>query len=362
MVGIKNIINHFGFVRKKPRVIFRIINGYFKTLILRKNVLRTIDWAITYRCNFNCEYCSAKDLQKSNIHNKELTVEQIKNVWEEARKLGVIHVNLTGGEPTLRGIDTLCEIIKNFHPKEHLISMVTNASLLKEEDIKKLVYAGLDTIQLSIESVNPEYHNKIRRAENNYQKIMEVMSWSKKYDLNICLSAVLTHNNFDEIKKLLDFTKKEKVFFLINPASTSGNWKTRDDIKINKEDMDKYYSLLKNANVRADTVLNFRGKSGCPAGVERIEISATGEVMTCPHVQVTYGNVLQEPLNKIYYRISNFPVLKKFEKHCRHVFNEQYIKDFVFPQREAEKVPISVFDLPIVKKDKRLHEFLESTK
>ena len=74
----------------------------------------------------------------SNKGKEALTPEQIRRVWEQAVKLGVIHVNLTGGEPLLVPIDKLCQIIKNFQPERFLVSLVTNGSLLTEEKIKKL--------------------------------------------------------------------------------------------------------------------------------------------------------------------------------------------------------------------------------
>ncbi len=362
MASIKNNLAHLRFIQRKPLVMLRIINGFFRTIILRKNTLRSVDWAMTYRCNFNCQYCSAKDLQEHTVKTAELSVDEIKKIGREASALGAIHFNLTGGEPTLRGIETLCAIIRSLRPKQHLISMVTNASLLKKEDIKKLKDAGLDTIQLSIESVDPQVHDTIRRTVDNHNKILEVMQWAKAQKLNICLSGVLTRHNFHDMQKLIDFARKEKVFFLINLASSSGNWKSNDDVKLTTADLKAYYALFKEGHVRTDTILNFRGRSGCPAGVERIYISANGEVMTCPHVQVSYGNVRTEPLAKIYYRISHFPVLKKFEKHCRHVFNKAYIQDYVYPQKHASRLPVSIFDLKTVKEHKELQEFLDSTK
>ncbi|MFZ3077923.1 MAG: radical SAM protein [Candidatus Aenigmatarchaeota archaeon] len=361
MAGILNSMEHLKFVTKKPKVLRRIVDGYFRTIVLRQRRLRTIDWGITYRCNFRCEMCSAYHLMrnKKNQGKKELTVEQIKSVWEQAKKLGVIHVNLTGGEPMLRGMDELCQIIRNFEPDKFLISMVTNGSLVKEDDIRRLKEAGLDTLQLSLESMDPETHDRIRNHKGSYEKLMDCMKWAKKYGLNICLSAVLTKDNFGEMEKIMDFAKNEGVFFLVNPASSSGAWQGREEKKLTKDHLDKYSKILKVPHVRADTILNFSGKSGCPGGVERIEITAYGEVMTCPHVQISYGNVLQEPLEKIYKRMSNFMPLKCFSPVCKHVFDEDY-KDFLIrPIENVTELPISIFEHPSVRDNEKLKKSLK---
>ena len=361
MASIGNMLSHLQFVRKKPLVLFRILNGYFKTLILRKKTLRTIDWGITYKCNFNCTYCSAKILMRSNKDKKELTPEQIKEVWNEAKKLGVIHVNLTGGEPTLKSVDELCRIIRNFEPNKFLISLVTNGSLLNEEKIKKLKEAGLDTLQLSVDSSYPEIHDRLRNKKGNFSQLMQCLRWAKKNGLNVCVSTILTRDNFDDVKKLADLTKREKAFLLLNPIAASGACQGKEEKKLKEMDKKRYYDLLKIGHVRTDTILNFRGGSGCPGGVERIEITAYGDVMTCPLVQISYGNVLEEPLTNIYKRISNFPLLKDFVKDCRHVFNDEYIQKMIRPIDNVKNLPISIFDHPI-SKDKEVQQYLEKTK
>lgn len=151
---LKSALEHKKFIKKKPLVLPRIVNGFFKRMILRKNVLRTVDFAMTYDCHYKCEYCSAYLLKKKD--KPILTVEQIKNVWQQALKLGVIHINLTGGEPLRRNMDELCAIIRNLSPEKILVSLVTNSLWVTKEKLIKLKEAGLDTLQLSIESMNPE--------------------------------------------------------------------------------------------------------------------------------------------------------------------------------------------------------------
>ncbi|MEA2036030.1 MAG: radical SAM protein [Nanoarchaeota archaeon] len=362
MVSFGNTLWHLKFLRKKPRVLLRIIKDYFYVRVLRKNRLRTIDFAVSYRCNANCEMCSAKFLMsnKKNKGKKELTPDEIIDTWKKAVKLGAIHINITGGEPTIRPPDELVKIIKGINKENALISLVTNSILMTKENLTRYVDAGLDTIQLSLESLDEKTHDKIRRTPSNYKKLMEVFRWAKELKLNICLSTVITYHNFEEVKKIMKFSKEHNVFTLLNPISSSGE--VAGDFSRSIADKKKeYYQLLKKGHVRADTVLNFRGGSGCPAGTERISITPYGEVMTCPHVQVSYGNIRNEPLEKIYKRISKFPLLKDFDKDCRHVFNEDYIEKILKPTHGTFELPIDIYDHPITK-EKEIKEYLEKTK
>ncbi len=359
MDNIYNILWHLKFVRKKPVVLLRIIKDYFYVRVLKKNRLRTVDWAMTYRCNSKCNMCSAKFLMtnKKNAGKRDITPEEIERVWKQAVKLGAIHVNLTGGEPTIRSVDEVERIIKIFNKEGALVSMVTNSIVMTKENLKRFVDAGLDTIQLSLESMDAATHDMIRGSPGNYEKLMQVFRWAKELKLNICLSTVITAHNFDEVKKIIDFSKKEGVFVLLNPISSSGE-KAGDFSKSIGSKKEEYYDLLKEGHVRADTIFNFRGGAGCPAGVERIAITPYGEVMTCPHVQVSYGNVLVEPLSVIYQRISNFPYLKEYQMDCRHVFNQEYIEKILKPTHGTYELPISIFEHPVAK-EKEVVEYLK---
>jgi MoaA/NifB/PqqE/SkfB family radical SAM enzyme len=362
MVTLSNILWHLKFVKKKPKIALRIMKDYFYVRVLKENRLRTIDWAMTYRCNSKCEMCSAKFLManEKNRGKKELSPEEIHDIWKQAAELGAIHMNLTGGEPTVRNPDEIVEIIKKVNREGALTSMVTNSIIMTKENLARFVEAGLDTIQLSLESLDSETHDKIRGTPGNHKKLMQVFKWAKELKLNICLSTVLTAHNFDGTKKIIEFGKKNNVFVLLNPISSSGA-KAGDFSESIVSKKEEYYELLKQGHVRADTILNFRGGSGCPAGVERIYITPFGEVMTCPHVQISYGNVREEPLKKIYKRISNFPMLRKYEKDCRHVFNDEYIEKMLKPTHGTFELPISIFEHPI-SREKEIAEYLEKSK
>lgn len=342
----KGALLHLKFIKKKPLVFPRIAKGFFRKLILRQKVLRTVGLVITYDCHYQCEYCSAFLLKKEN--KPVLTVEQIKNIWGQALKLGVIHTNLTGGEPLMRNIDELCQIIRNLTPKKTLISLVTNSLLVTKEKLAKLKKAGLDTLQLSIESMDPKKNDKLRGVQGSFRKTIEALRWAKELGLNVCLSAVICHDNKEEIEKLLEFAKKEKVFLLLNVAASIGSWQGRNDKKMIEEDIAVFEEFMKDKYVRNDTSFNFSGKRECPGGKERIYITAYGDVLTCPLVQVSYGNVLEEPLKKILDRMDSMPFIKEYSRLCKHCFDVDYYDKICRPAEKIDNPPLSIFDHPNV--------------
>lgn len=352
---IGNLWNHNRYLLKKPRVIPRIISGFFRTIVLRKKVLRTIDWAVSYRCNAKCVMCSARKLHDPK--RKEMTLEDRRNVWEQAKKLGVIHTQFTGGEPMCMGIDWMEKAIKDLEPENFLVCMSTNAQLIDDEKLERLRKAGMDTIQISLDSTDAKTHDQLRGLKNNYNHIMHVFRKAKELGFVVGLGCVISKGNVDEVKKLAEFTKKEGVMLCLNIASSPDNWQgigKRYYESFGKDMIDYriYQQILDIPHARNDTFMNFTGKSGCPAG-ERIYISAYGDVFTCPHVQVSHGNVLEEPLKDIWERICRTKPYDEPSDVCRWAFNEEFYNEFVRPFENRQKRPVRIEEVLAKRKKKQ---------
>ncbi|MFQ5406136.1 MAG: radical SAM/SPASM domain-containing protein [Candidatus Micrarchaeia archaeon] len=343
-------LEHFKrFVVSKPRVLPRIAMGYFNGVVLRRKVLRTIDWAVSYACNARCGMCSARGLFDKN--RREMTLEQRRQVWLQAQELGVIHTQLTGGEPLLKGTDWVTRAIRDLEPDRFLVSMVSNASLLTEEKLLKFKEAGLDTIQMSLDYFDSERHDQNRLLKGNRDHIVRMVKYARSIGLNSCIAALVCHDNFDDIYKMLDFAKKNGAFVSLSPIACPENWSDKDTYELinHEDDMKKYRELLKDPNVRSDTSFNFDGQVGCPSG-ERLYISAYGDVFSCPLVQVSFGNVLQEPLKVIWERLCSSEMFgsKRHNDLCRQAFEPGFREKYIWPFAEFKK-PVD-YDTVIGKK------------
>ena len=348
LADMKSILRHLEFLKYKPLALPHVLNGFFKKIVLRQNVLRTVDLAITGDCHYKCLFCSAYQLYKKG--GSFLTVEQIKNIWKQCVELGVIHVNLTGGEPLLRDLDEVIQIIRNFCPRHFLVSLVSNGLNITKDKLKRLKDAGLDTLQLSIESIDPQKHDQMTGIKGGFSKVIEAINYAKELKLNVCLNAVFYSDNADEIRKLIDFSRKEHIFLVLNTASTEGRWYGLDTKRLQQKDMAVFEEFMRFSHVRHDSSVNFSGRRECPAGKERIHITAYGDVLTCPLVQISYGNVLEESLKEIYKRMIYMQHLRKYSRMCKHAFDEKYYKEILLPIENEERRPVLFFNHPIYRK------------
>ena len=127
-------------------------------IIMKDGIGRTIDYlriSVTDKCNLRCRYCMPKEGIKLIPHEEILTLEEIARVCRIMAALGIKKVRITGGEPLVR--KNIVKLIADIHdiPQIEDIAITTNGVLFAPM-AKDLHQAGLDRINLSLDTCNPE--------------------------------------------------------------------------------------------------------------------------------------------------------------------------------------------------------------
>jgi cyclic pyranopterin phosphate synthase len=118
--------------------------------------------SITDRCNLRCNYCMKPEGVKWLDHQNILSYEAILQVIKVAAELGVKRVRLTGGEPLVRpNLEWLVEEIRRIPGLEDL-ALTTNGILLAEH-ARALRDAGLNRVNVSLDSLDPLNYRQITR-------------------------------------------------------------------------------------------------------------------------------------------------------------------------------------------------------
>lgn len=158
--------------------------------------LTEIDLYLTEKCNLHCPFCS---IEANNRHPSAMSLEKIFDTIEEAKKLGLEELHLTGGEPSLR--PDLEEIIR-FAAKQGLnIRLITNGSIMNQEKLQRLYDAGLRSLMISIDGYE-DYHNRVR-GKGVYAKAMKLIESSLLLDeFTLRVNSVAWKDNEREIVEL----------------------------------------------------------------------------------------------------------------------------------------------------------------
>ncbi|MEA1873325.1 MAG: radical SAM protein [Bacteroidota bacterium] len=119
--------------------------------------------SVTDRCNLRCVYCMPPEGIQTFKHEDILSYEEMHDITVYLVEKGINKVRLTGGEPLVRqDIDKLVEMLSAI-PEITDLSMTTNGILL-EKFAHKLKSAGLQRVNVSLDSLNPDRYRKITRG------------------------------------------------------------------------------------------------------------------------------------------------------------------------------------------------------
>jgi len=163
--------------------------------------------SVTDRCNLRCTYCMPEEGIRLLDHSDILSFEEISEFTKLAVANGITKVRLTGGEPLVRkGIVELVSILAKIDGLEDL-SMTTNGILLPKyaDDLKR---AGLNRINISLDTVNPDNYCKITR-DGDLNLALEGIEAAQKAGLEpIKVNCVLLGQPDEETKKLKLFCER----------------------------------------------------------------------------------------------------------------------------------------------------------
>jgi PqqA peptide cyclase len=155
---------------------------------------------LSYRCPLHCPYCSNPVDIGGDRYRDELQTEDWARAFREARRLGVVQLALTGGEPMLRR--DLDELVAAARALGLYSTLVTAGTLLTRERCEQLKEAGLDHVQVSIQSPDPDENDRIAGNRSFDKKIAAARS-ARELGLPLTINCVLHRQNLDRVEEIL---------------------------------------------------------------------------------------------------------------------------------------------------------------
>ncbi|MBI5185467.1 MAG: GTP 3',8-cyclase MoaA [Nitrospinae bacterium] len=167
--------------------------------------------SLTERCNMRCVYCSPEKKLR-NPREDILTIDEFCRVIRVFTRLGISHIRLTGGEPLVRqGLPRLIHEVARF-PGIDDLSMTTNM-LLMEDAAKTLKEAGLQRLNVSLDSLDPERFSKITGG-GDLSKVLRGIDAALEAGLTpIKINMVVMKDiNIGDIIPMIRFCIEKKLF------------------------------------------------------------------------------------------------------------------------------------------------------
>ncbi len=163
--------------------------------------------SITDKCQFSCSYCREKN-GMFLPEKKLLTGDELFRLVRIFGKMGTRKVRITGGEPLMR--KDSASIIAKIHDLGLRTALTTNGLKLKE--ILPKVRGKLDSVNVSLDTINPETFERISRMPGELLGIVvDSITAAKKEGIPIKLNSVVIEENEEEIVNLVDFASSLSI-------------------------------------------------------------------------------------------------------------------------------------------------------
>lgn len=175
--------------------------------------------SVTDKCNLRCFYCMPPEGVPLKKHEDFLSMEDIASIVKDSVHIGIRKVRLTGGEPLVKkGIVDLVGRIKTI-PGIDTLGMTTNGVLLDQygEDLRR---AGLDSINISLDTLDPERYRYITRI-GDIRHVLAGIDTAVKLGFSVKMNTVVMDDTPEEdLEALRNFCRDHGISLqLINHYS-----------------------------------------------------------------------------------------------------------------------------------------------
>jgi pyrroloquinoline quinone biosynthesis protein E len=170
-------------------------------------------------------------------------------VFQQAQRLGILHLHLTGGEPLARA--DLNELVQSAHDVGLYTNLITSGIGLPEARLSDLVDAGLDHIQLSFQDSRDEPANWIAGTKAHAHKVVlsEVI---RRFTIAFTLNLVVHRQNLDHLEEMIAFAEQLKPDRLEIAHAQYYGWalKNRDTLMPTREQLENCLRIVEGAQAR----------------------------------------------------------------------------------------------------------------
>ncbi|MDQ3809107.1 MAG: pyrroloquinoline quinone biosynthesis protein PqqE [Chloroflexota bacterium] len=154
---------------------------------------------LTHRCPLHCPYCS-NPIEMARV-NAELSTDDWKRVFTQARELGVLQLGLSGGEPLVRR--DLEELVAHAKGLGLYSTLVTSGLGLTPARGARLKEAGIDHIQISLQDSDRESNERIAGTKT-WDAKHAAAAVVRELGVAFTVNVVLHRANLDRLEEIID--------------------------------------------------------------------------------------------------------------------------------------------------------------
>jgi radical SAM protein with 4Fe4S-binding SPASM domain len=296
---------------------------------------------LTRRCNLSCAHCYLDAGVRRGGAPDELTTEEAADAIDGIAAMSdETMVVLTGGEPMMR--PDILDLARHASDLGLMVVLGTNGTLLSDKRVAALQDAGVRAAGISVDSLDPAYHDGFRGKPGAWAKTMAGIDACRRAGLMFQIHFSVTDDNADELEDMIAFARESgaavlNVFFLV----CTGRGETVTNIS--RETYERVLRRVTEA-ARDETELLVRARcaphfkrmalemnpplpvtllqgyeaGGCLAGTRYCRVTPEGELTACPYMETSAGSLRDTDFAELWRAAPLFAELRapKLEGRC----------------------------------------------
>ena len=263
-----------------------------------KRSLFSFDLELTARCNLNCRHCYINlPAGDKTAQEKELALDEISRIADQAVELGAMWCLLTGGEPLLR--PDFADIYLALKRKGLLVSVFTNATAIRPEHIQLFKKYPPRDIEATIYGASQETYERVTRRPGSYAAFVRGLDALFEAGLKVRLKAMAIRSNLADMEAIAAFGyARTKDFYRFDPQlhlRYDGDAARNEEIKnerltpeevvtLERSDTERFGALQDNCDTYIDQAFLYNESERlveCGAGRSSFTVGYDGSFRLC---------------------------------------------------------------------------------
>lgn len=245
-------------------------------------------------CNWRCLHCYLP--QHTSLG---FSFEKVCEILDKLRNFGVYELTLTGGEIFTRS--DCMEIIKSARQRGFAVHVLSNASLLTDESVKKLCNMHIESFDCTIFSMDKTVHERFVQVPGSLAKSLQNILKLKRAGINVLVKCILTKYNWQSYRAIKEFCIENEIAYLF----TLNLYKKRDGdgLPLEMTVPDEHLDELIRETSENDGYC-YKGISAedyiCKSSRYSMFIDVQGNVHPCGNYVRNVGNICETPVECIW--------------------------------------------------------------
>ncbi len=282
-------------------------------------VPHVIAWNLTRRCNLECAHCYISAGAWHAAADEMPTADCLRVVDEILEVSPAPMLILSGGEPLLR--EDLETIARRAADGGATVVVGTNGTRLTRERIDSLMAAGVRGVAVSIDSLDPTYHDRFRHGAGSLGETLAAIERLREARLDFVVQTTVTRGNRGEIARLAAWAAEKgavsfNCYFVVATGRASGmrglSPRENDAVLAELVALGKEYrgrmmvrskcqpQIMRHAYETDPESGLLDYATRCPCGVQYCRITPDGKVTPCPYMPVEAGDLSSETFGDIW--------------------------------------------------------------